>query len=85
MSKSFRLIGVIASVALITACKTAQTDTPPATASEAGSGTTAGSSGSGGAGGTGSGSSVPTLISVNLQNVLNDLSVSLQVNQTVSR
>jgi hypothetical protein len=36
---------------------------------------------SGGSGGSGSGTDIPTLINVNLQNVLNDLSVSLQVNR----
>jgi hypothetical protein len=35
----------------------------------------------GGSGGSGSGTDIPTLINVNLQNVLNDLSVSLQVNR----
>jgi hypothetical protein len=44
-----------------------------------GSGTTSDSS-SGGASGAGS-PSIPTLINVNLQNVLNDLSVSLQVDR----
>ena len=43
-------------------------------------GGTAGGSGSTG-GSTGGSGSIPTLVSVNLQNVLNDLSISLQVNQ----
>jgi len=75
MTKSWKLACVVASVALLAACKTDQTDTTPATASD--SGTTAGSTG-----GTGTGSgSIPTLINVNLQNVLNDLSVSLKVDR----
>lgn len=46
---------------------------PAGTASGAGTGTSSGSAGSG--------TSIPTLVSVNLQNVLNNLSVSLQVNR----
>lgn len=42
-------------------------------------GTTGGSGSTGGS--TGGSGSIPTLVSVNLQNVLNDLSISLQVNQ----
>jgi hypothetical protein len=60
----------------IAACKTNQT-AAPASAGEVSAGNRAGSSGSGG----GTGTSVPTLVSVNLQNVLNDLSVSLKVNR----
>jgi len=47
-----------------------------------GSGTTGTTGTTGGTTGTGgSGPSIPTLVNVNLQNVLNDLSVSLQVNR----
>jgi hypothetical protein len=60
----------------IAACKTNQT-AAPASAGEVSAGNRAGSSGSSG----GTGTSVPTLVSVNLQNVLNDLSVSLKVNR----
>jgi hypothetical protein len=96
MSKSWMLAGLIASATLLAACKTTQDESAPATASDsAGSGTSAGSSGgttgasgttsggttTGGTGSTGGGSSIPTLVNVNLQNVLNDLSVSLQVNR----
>jgi hypothetical protein len=80
MSKSLRLAGALASVALLAACKTTQPDTAPATAGGAGTDTTAGSGTTGGTGGSG-GSSVPALVSVNLQNVLNDLSISLQVDR----
>lgn len=73
MSKSWKLAGILATAALLAACKTNQTDTSPATASDTGSGTAAG-------GGSGRGS-IPTLVNVNLQNVLNDLSVSLKVDR----
>ena len=87
MSKSWKLAGLIASVALVSACKTTGTDTAPASAGDAGTsvstggttGTTGGAS-TGGGSGTTSGS-IPTLVSVNLQNVLNDLSVSLKVDR----
>ena len=66
----------------VAACKTTQ---PPApnSAGEVSAGTPIpATGGSGAAAGTaGSGPSIPTLVSVNLQNVLNDLSVSLQVNR----
>ena len=76
MSKSWLLAGIVASATLLAACKTTN-DTAPQTASDGGSGTTTGTGTSGGSGG----SSIPTLVSVNLQNVLNDLSVSLQVDR----
>lgn len=58
----------------IAACKSDQS-AAPSSAGEVSAGTPAtGSTGGGG-------SSIPTLVSVNLQNVLNDLSVSLQVNR----
>ena len=72
----------------LAACKSTQTPAPstagdvtaPTTSD---SGGTTGTTTGGGTTGTmgGGGSSVPTLINVNLQNVLNDLSVSLQVNR----
>ena len=86
MIKSWKSASFIATAAMLTACKTSGTDAAPATPSDSGGGTTAGSTGttgtSGGTGaGSGSGSSIPTLVNVNLQNVLNDLSVSLQVDR----
>jgi hypothetical protein len=73
-----RTIFAAAAVAtlVITGCKTSQ---PPASAGEVSAGTPAGSTG--GSAGTGTGTGIPALVSVNLQNVLNDLSVSLQVNR----
>ena len=62
----------------IAACKT-DNARAPSSSGEVSAGPPA--AGSGGTSGTGGGSSIPTLVSVNLQNVLNDLSVSLQVNR----
>jgi hypothetical protein len=89
MSKSWKFAALAASIALVSACKTTGTDTAPATAGDTGasvgstgtSGGTTGSTGSTGSGTSSGGSSIPTLVSVNLQNVLNDLSVSLKVDR----
>jgi hypothetical protein len=70
---------------VIAACKTTQSPGPNS-ASDVGAGTPAtpaggtGTAGSGGTGG-GTGSSIPTLVNVNLQNVLNDLSVAIKVDR----
>ena len=80
MSTRSAIWATIAITALgVVACKTSQ---PPApnSAGEVSAGTPAPATGGTG-GSSGSGSSIPTLVSVNLQNVLNDLSVSLQVNR----
>ena len=63
----------VAALGLV-ACKTTQAPAP-ATAGEVSAGTPTGSGTGGG------GTSIPTLVNVNLQNVLNDLSVSLNVNR----
>ena len=68
-------LGAAAALAVV-ACKTTQAPAP-STAAETPTGTPATTGTSGGAGGT----SIPMLVSVNLQNVLNDLSVSLKVNR----
>jgi len=75
-------ISVAAGALVLAGCKTNQT-AAPSSAGEVSAGTPAGTSGSGtsGSAGTGGGTSLPTLVSVNLQNVLNDLSVSLKVNR----
>lgn len=65
---------VIAALGLA-ACKTTQAPAP-ASAGEVGAGTSAPAAGTGG-----TGASIPTLVNVNLQNVLNNLSVSLKVNR----
>jgi hypothetical protein len=76
----------VAALGLV-ACKTTQSP-PPNSAGEvsagaptttSGSGTTGGTTGS--TSGTSDGTKIPTLVNVNLQNVLNDLSVSLKVNR----
>jgi hypothetical protein len=58
----------------IVACKTTQAPAPTS-AGQVSAGTPTSSSGGGG------GTSIPTLVNVNLQNVLNDLSVSLNINR----
>lgn len=63
----------LAAVGLV-ACKTNQAPAP-ASAGEVSAGSPA-PTGAGGAG-----TSIPTLVNVNLQNVLNDLSVSLKINR----
>jgi hypothetical protein len=72
----------------VAACKTTDASAPasageatavtpaPSTTGETGTRATGGTGGSGGGG-----TSIPTLVNVNLQNVLNNLSVSLKVNR----
>ena len=62
----------VAALVIVAGCKTSQAPAP-ATAGEVSAGTPTGTTGGSG--------SIPTLVSVNLQNVLNDLSVSLKVNR----
>jgi hypothetical protein len=64
----------VAALGLV-ACKTTQAPAP-SSPGEVSAGTPAPSSGS-----SGGGASIPTLVDVNLQNVLNNLSVSLNVNR----
>ena len=54
---------------------------PTGTATDSGTGTTTGTTTSTPSGSSGSGGSIPTLVNVNLQNVLNNLSVDLKVNR----
>jgi hypothetical protein len=91
MLKSIKGAVVVAAVALLAACQTAKNDTAAtsdAGSSTAGSATTGtgtagtGTTGTGTTGtGTGTGTSIPALVSVNLQNVLNDLSVKLNIDR----
>jgi hypothetical protein len=77
MSVSSWKVGAVAAAAailVIAGCKSDQA-AAPASAGEVSAGTTSGGSGGG------AGTSIPTLVNVSLQNVLNDLSVSLQVNR----
>ena len=85
--KAFWATAAVAALGLV-ACKTTQPPAPSAP-SEVSAGTptgtttgTTGGTSTGGTSSTGGGApSIPTLVNVNLQNVLNDLSVSLQVNR----
>ena len=78
-----KAIWATAAVAVLglAACKTQQAPAP-SSAGEVTAGTpTTDGSGTTTSGGTTGETSIPTLVNVNLQNVLNDLSVSLQVNR----
>jgi hypothetical protein len=80
MSGRLAIWALVATAAVgVAACKTTQPPAP-SSAGAVSPGTPAPTAGSIG-GTSSSGSSIPTLVSVNLQNVLNDLSVSLQVNR----
>ena len=82
IARSWTLGATVAALTLLAACKTAQEPNDAATADgAAGTTTNTGTSTSTGGTGTSSGTSIPTLVNVNLQNVLNDLSVSLNVNR----
>jgi len=74
-SRAWKFGGGAAAAVLLTvaACKTTQAPAP-ATAGETSAGAPAGASGGGS-------SSIPTLVNVNLQNVLNDLSVAIKVDK----
>jgi ABC-type proline/glycine betaine transport system substrate-binding protein len=74
-ARSWTLAGAaIVLLAGIVACKTTQAPAPTS-AGQVSAGTPTTSSGGGG------GTSIPTLVNVNLQDVLNDLSVSLNINR----
>lgn len=94
--RSWKLVIVAAALAGVAGCKTdsgggdhvnsagslpapsGSTATPAPAGSDTSGSSSAGSTGGSGGSGT---PSIPTLINVNLQNVLNNLSVSLQVNR----
>ena len=78
MSARSAIWATVAIAALgVAACKTTEAPAPNSPG-EVSAGSPAPATGGGSTGG-GTGSSIPTLVSVNLQNVLNDLSVSLNV------
>jgi hypothetical protein len=77
-SLKFATAAAVAATLAIAACKTTQAPAPASAGDTAAGGTTAGSTGGGS---SGSGTSIPALVSVDLRNVLNNLSVSLQVNR----
>lgn len=84
---SWKLMLAAAALTGLSGCKTTSTETPETAAAgavaDSDGGTSAGGSGTSGSSGGSSGGSggVPTLVNVNLQNVLNDLSVSLSVDR----
>ena len=87
MTNPLKLAALAAAVAALAACQTAQDENTTAGATTEG-GTTAGTATgdtSGGTGTTGSGggtgTSIPALVNVNLENVLNDLSVKLKIDR----
>jgi hypothetical protein len=68
----------------VAACKTTDASAPSSAgevSAETPAPSTGGTGGTGSANGGGGGASIPTLVNVNLQNVLNNLSVSLKVNR----
>jgi hypothetical protein len=76
----FAAATAIATALVVAGCKTNQTASP-SSAGQVSAGTTAGTGTSGtGTGSTGAGG-IPALVSVNLQNVLNDLSVAIKVDR----
>jgi hypothetical protein len=84
MMKSWKFAALAASAILVAACKTTGDETGTANSSgstDAGTATTGTGTGSGGATSGGTGTDIPALVNVNLQNVLNDLSVAINVEQ----
>lgn len=83
MMKSWKFAALAASAILVAACKTTGDETGTANSSgstDAGTATGTGT-GAGGATSGGTGTDIPALVNVNLQNVLNDLSVAINVEQ----
>lgn len=81
--KALWATAAVAALGLV-ACKTTQSpapSTPSEVSAGTPSGTPAGTTGGGTSSSGGGAPSIPTLVNVNLQNVLNNLSVSLQVNR----
>ena len=84
--RSWMFAASVAAMALA-GCKTTEppaeagTTAPPATTEGSTTGTSTGTTTGSTGGSSGSGTSIPTLVSVNLQNVLNTLSVDLKVNR----
>jgi energy-coupling factor transporter transmembrane protein EcfT len=84
-SWKFATVAISAVALTIAGCKSQSAGPSTASDTAAGSPATGGTAGTGSGGampGTGSGgASIPTLVSVNLQNVLNNLSVELNINR----
>ena len=91
MTNSWKIAALAAAAAALAACQTAQDENTTAGATTQG-GTTAGANttetsggtatgGSSGGTAAGTGTSIPALVNVNLENVLNDLSVKLKIDR----
>ena len=82
IARSAILVATVLTALTVTACKTTDASAPNS-ASQVSAGSSAPSAGSSApsSGTNGGRSSIPTLVSVNLQNVLNNLSVSLNVSR----
>lgn len=78
MSKTWKFLALATAAVTIAACKTTESGTSTESSGSTAAGTGSGTTGSGG-GGTGTG--IPSLVSVNLQNVLNNLSVDLNIDR----
>ena len=87
MTHALKLAALAATVAFLAACQTAQDENTAAGATTEGgttaeTGTTDASGGTGTTGSSGgTGTSIPALVNVNLENVLNDLSVKLKIDR----
>src|SRR5688500_2642576 len=79
-SRAYWVAGVFAAAASISACSTPNDGTAADSASADGTSASGGTAASGGTG-TGTGSGIPSLVNVNLENVLNNLSVDLKVDR----
>jgi hypothetical protein len=74
--RSWKVVIVAAALTALGACKTAPDDSAQGTA-----GDPAATTGSTGGAADGTGTSIPTLVNVNLENVLNNLSVALDIEE----
>lgn len=78
--RSWKAVIVAAALTGLAACKTATDETAQGTAGDPAA--TAGATGGAADGtGTGTGTGIPTLVNVNLENVLNNLSVALNIEE----
>ena len=82
MIRSWKFAALAASALMIAACQTTGEESATTDASagtDTGTSTGSGGTSTGGSGGTGT--SIPALVNVNLQNVLNNLSVALNIDR----
>jgi hypothetical protein len=83
LGRSISLAGAAAALVLVAACSTGQDEAAPASGGSAATagGTGGTSAGSGAGSGTTGTGGIPALVNVNLENVLNNLSVQLSVDR----